>query len=102
MDLYFIKLADGGLYATGPHPSDDGRRLAGGPMAYLRRREAATMAEALGDGSEIEARSLNYALDWCRKRGYTLYIRDGSSVTAAPLPGNEEGAGHEGLAHLDA
>lgn len=73
MKLYFAKFADGALYATGEQTKANGAKVPGGPVAYVLVEDAALMAQAIG--GEVVERTLEYTLDWCKRHGLALYIR---------------------------
>lgn len=75
--LYFAKFPDGALYCAN----------AQGPMAYETQEMAQEIAGAIA-GKVVE-RSADYAVNWCREKGYILLITlsNGRVVASDDTPG---------------
>jgi hypothetical protein len=82
--LFFVKFPDGALYAAGPQ--QDGT-IPGGPIGYVLNEDAKIIAAAIS--GTVVIRTLDYALQFCQSKGYTLWIKQadrGMSFVAETVP----------------
>ena len=68
MNLCFVRLEDGALYATGPQQD-----IPGGPIGYVLRDDAAEMVVSVG--GEVVERTIEEAVAFCQEKGYVLWIK---------------------------